>query len=305
MAIIQADGLRKSFGRIEAVKDVSFSVEEGELFGFLGPNGAGKTTTIGMLTTLLRPSGGTGRVAGHNVATEAAAVRRSVGLVLQESAYDQDLTAMHMLRIQGMAYGLSRGEIGRRTEEMLSLLGLWDRRDDRLREFSGGMARRAELARGLIHKPRVLFLDEPTLGLDPQSRRMMWDYIDGLRRSDGVTIFLTTHYMEEADGCERVAIIDDGRIAALDTPDRLKAQVGGDVVTISTSDAEAAARELKERFGVEAQVVDNKVTGTVPDAAGFMPELLRGLTTPVDSVSVNRPTLEDVFVSLTDRRIGD
>ena len=304
MATIQAGGLRKSFGRIEAVKDVSFSVDKGELFGFLGPNGAGKTTTIGMLTTLLRPTGGRATVAGNVVVRDPAAVRRSIGLVLQESTYDQDLTAMHMLRIQGIAFGLSAREIRTRSEELLSLLDLWDRRNDRLREYSGGMARRAELARGLVHKPEVLFLDEPTLGLDPQSRRTMWDYIDGLRRTDGVTIFLTTHYMEEADNCGRLGIINDGRIVALDTPDRLKSQLGGDVVTIVSPQPTQVAAEVMERFGVATQTVEGIVTANVQDAAGFLPELLRGLTTPVDSVSVNRPTLEDVFVSLTDRNFG-
>ncbi len=304
MATIQAGGLRKSFGRIEAVKDVSFSVDKGELFGFLGPNGAGKTTTIGMLTTLLRPTGGRATVAGNDVVRDPAAVRRSIGLVLQESTYDQDLTAMHMLRIQGIAFGLSAREIRTRSEELLSLLDLWDRRNDRLREYSGGMARRAELARGLVHKPEVLFLDEPTLGLDPQSRRTMWDYIDGLRRTDGVTIFLTTHYMEEADNCGRLGIINDGRIVALDTPDRLKSQLGGDVVTIVSPQPTQVAAEVMERFGVATQTVEGIVTANVQDAAGFLPELLRGLTTPVDSVSVNRPTLEDVFVSLTDRNFG-
>ena len=241
MKIITVENLAKRYGRLEAVKGVSFDVREGEVFGFLGPNGAGKTTTINMLCTLLRPSAGTATVNGYDVSKQRSEVRRSIGLVFQETTLDDYLPAEHNLRFHAYAYGIPRDVLGPRMKELMTLVGLWDRRKTKVHQYSGGMKRRLEIARGLLHHPRVLFLDEPTLGLDPQTRRLVWEHILAVRREENVTIFMTTHYMEEAEVCDRIAVIDDGRIVALDTPDNLKDAVGGDIVTVTAPDNEAAA----------------------------------------------------------------
>ena len=222
---VVVDHLVRRFGEFTAVDDVSFSVEAGELFGFLGPNGAGKTTTISILCTLQSPSGGTARVAGHDVVTERDEVRRNIGLVFQEITLDDYLTAAENLRFHAVLYGIPPTEVKARMDPLLDMVGLTDRRDQQVRFFSGGMKRRLEIARGLLHMPRVLFLDEPTIGLDPQTRTHIWDYVDELRAREQVTMFLTTHYMDEAERCDRIAIIDQGQIVAIDTPTALKASV--------------------------------------------------------------------------------
>jgi ABC-2 type transport system ATP-binding protein len=227
MKAIVAEGLVRKFDDFTAVDGVSFAVEQGEIFGFLGPNGAGKTTTIHMLCTLLRPTAGTAKVGGFDVRRQPDEVRRAIGLVFQDPSLDDKLTAWENLKFHALLYDVPRLEFKERTQEMLRLVGLEEHARRPVETFSGGMKRRLEIARGLLHRPKVLFLDEPTLGLDPQTRRHLWDHIRGLREREGVTIFLTTHYMEEADAlCDRVAIIDRGKIVALDTPEALKAQVG-------------------------------------------------------------------------------
>jgi ABC-2 type transport system ATP-binding protein len=297
--------LGRRFGELDAVKDVSFGVRENEVFGFLGPNGAGKTTTINMLCTLLRPSAGTATVNGFDIVRQRSDVRRSIGLVFQQTTLDDALTAEQNLRFHAYAYGVSTDVRERRLRELLGLVELWDRRSDRVRTFSGGMKRRLEIARGLLHHPRVLFLDEPTLGLDPQTRRRIWEYLGDLREREGLTIFMTTHYMDEAEQCDRIAVIDHGEIVALDTPAELKSLVGGDVVTIVTPDLEAGATELRGRFVVEPVIADGAISFQVQGGESFLPEFVRSFGRPIDAIGLRRPTLDDVFLQLTGREIRD
>src|ERR1700712_106841 len=250
---IEVRGLRKSFGDLEAVRGVSFDVAAGEVFGFLGPNGAGKTTTINMLCTLARPTGGSALVAGHDVVRERDDVRRNIGLVFQDPTLDGYLTAGPNLKLHAELYGVQSALIEPRMRQVLEMVGLWDRKDGVVATFSGGMRRRLEIARGLMHSPRGLFLDEPTVGLDPQTRRSIWNYIHELQEHEEITVFMTTHYMDEAEWCDRIAIMDHGEIVALEAPETLKAGVGTDRVTIHTDDDEAAIAALAERFGIEAR----------------------------------------------------
>ena len=303
--IIEVDGLAKSFGEIEAVKGVTFGVEPGEIFGFLGPNGAGKTTTINMLCTLLSPGAGSARVNGFDVRHERSEVRRSIGLVFQQTTLDEYLSAEQNLRFHAHAYGIPADLREERMTELLNIVDLADRRKGSVRTFSGGMKRRLEIARGLLHHPKVLFLDEPTLGLDPQTRRLIWDYLLKLRETEGLTIFLTTHYMDEAEHSDRIAVIDHGRIVGLDTPVGLKRSVGGDLVTIATGDSAAAATEIQDRYGAEAAVRDGTVSFNVTHGAEFLPEFVKTFSQPLASVSVREPTLDDVFLHLTGREIRD
>jgi ABC-2 type transport system ATP-binding protein len=302
---IDVENLSKRFGEIEAVRGVTFSVQPGEIFGFLGPNGAGKSTTIAMLCTLLRPSGGRATVAGFDVVSQATDVRRHIGLVFQDTTLDDYLTAEENLRFHGQLYGVPSETLPRRIEEVLRMVELWERRRHQARTFSGGMKRRLEIARGLLHLPRVLFLDEPTLGLDPQTRNHIWSYIQELRRRADITIFLTTHYMDEAEYCDRIAIIDSGRIVADGTPSDLKASVGRDHVELHTEDDAAAISALRERFGIEAKISENMVSLYVTGGEEFVPRLFAELGVPIHSVRISRPTLDDVFMSYTGRTIRD
>jgi ABC-2 type transport system ATP-binding protein len=302
---ISVHGLIKRYGEIEAVAGIDFAVARGELFGFLGPNGAGKTTTISMLCTLVRPTAGRAFVAGHDVVAERDAVRRHIGLVFQDTTLDGYLTAEQNLRLHAELYGMPKSEFGPRVQEVLEMMELWDRRATLVNHFSGGMKRRLEIARGLLHSPRVLFLDEPTIGLDPQTRSSIWDYVRRLESEQDITIFLTTHYMDEAEYCRRIAIMDRGRIVALDTPDALKASVGTDRVQIRTDDDAAAIAALRDRFGIEAQVAEDMVTFGVPEGEQFVPRLFAELGQPIRSVSVSRPSLDDVFMSYTGKTIRD
>jgi ABC-2 type transport system ATP-binding protein len=302
---ISVQELRKSFGDLTAVDGVSFDVARGEIFGFLGPNGAGKTTTISMLCTLLRPTGGRAWIGGHDVAREPDAVRRQIGIVFQDSTLDERLTACENLRFHGEIYGMDRTVVRERATEMLTRVGLEGRADSRVMTFSGGMKRRLEIARGLMHHPTALFLDEPTIGLDPQTRRSLWEYAQSLRDAEGVTIFLTTHYMDEAEACDRIAIIDHGQIIALDTPAGLKARLGGDVVTVSAVDNTALSAEIQQYFEVEPRVLEDGVEFRVDRGDQFVPQLFNRLSTTVQTVGIRRPTLDDVFVTLTGRQIRD
>lgn len=298
-------GLVKRYGDLTAVDGIDLDIETGETFGFLGPNGAGKSTTISILCTLIPPTSGTATVAGHDVVTERAEVRRNIGLVFQDTTLDLYLSAEQNLRFHAELYGMSRQQAAQRMEQVLVMVGLWERRKDRVMNFSGGMKRRLEIARGLMHSPRVLFLDEPTVGLDPQTRNSIWDYIHELRRTERITIFLTTHYMDEAEHCDRIAIMDAGRIVALDTPEALKASVGTDRVQIHTDDDAAAIDALARHFGLEAAHHDGQVTFAVADGERFVPRLFSELGVPIRSVSVARPSLDDVFLSYTGRTIRD
>lgn len=305
MAAISVTGLRKSFDDVEAVRGVDFEVAAGEVFGFLGPNGAGKTTTINMLCTLAKPTGGSARVAGHDVVRERDDVRRHIGLVFQESTLDGYLSAEQNLRLHAELYGVESALVPARMRQVLEMVGLWERRDGRVMTFSGGMRRRLEIARGLMHSPRVLFLDEPTLGLDPQTRSSIWRYIGELKEREEITIFMTTHYMDEAEMCDRIAIMDQGEIVALDTPAALKAEVGADRVRIQTEDDDAAIALLAERFEIEAGMAEGAVTFFVGSGEAFVPRLFAELGVPILSVSVSRPTLDDVFMSYTGSTIRD
>jgi ABC-2 type transport system ATP-binding protein len=302
---IEVSDLRKSFGEVEAVRGVSFEVAAGEVFGFLGPNGAGKTTTINMLCTLARPTSGSALVAGHDVVRERDDVRRHIGLVFQDPTLDGYLTAEQNLRLHAELYGVDSALVPDRMRQVLEMVGLWERRDATVMTFSGGMRRRLEIARGFLHSPRVLFLDEPTIGLDPQTRSSIWRYIAQLQEREEITIFMTTHYMDEAEFCDRIAIMDQGQIVALDTPAALKAQVGADRVRIQTEDDDAAIAALAERFGLEATVSEGAVTFLVPSGEEFVPRLFAELGVAISSVSVSRPTLDDVFMSHTGTTIRD
>jgi ABC-2 type transport system ATP-binding protein len=304
-AVVQVDDLRKRFDEIEAVQGVTFAVQPGEIFGFLGPNGAGKSTTISMLCTLLEPTGGSASVAGFDVVRERARVRRSIGLVFQDPTLDAILTGEENLRFHAELYGVPAGEAKARMDAVLNMVGLSERRGSLVRTYSGGMKRRLEIARGLLHSPRVLFLDEPTVGLDPQTRSTIWEYVTELRRREDITIFLTTHYMDEAEYCDRIAIIDGGKTVALDTPAALKASVAKDRVTLRTDDDDAAIAALHERFGVEATKSEGAVTAHVDNGEEFVPRLFAELGMPIRAVSVARPTLDDVFMEFTGRTIRD
>ncbi|MEV4898270.1 ATP-binding cassette domain-containing protein, partial [Nonomuraea sp. NPDC055795] len=274
---VAVQDLKKTYGKVEAVKGVSFEVRPGEVFGFLGPNGAGKTTTISMLCTLVNPTGGSASVAGHDVVGARDEVRRNIGLVFQDPTLDGYLSAEQNLRFHAELYGVPRHIVGDRIRQVMEMVALWDRKDAKVMTFSGGMKRRLEIARGLLHSPRVLFLDEPTVGLDPQTRAAIWGYINKLRLSEDITIFMTTHYMEEAEYCDRIAIIDHGEIVVVDSPEALKASVGKDRVQIHTGDDERAITALRERFGLEATVHEGAVTFAVASGEEFVPRLFAEL----------------------------
>jgi ABC-2 type transport system ATP-binding protein len=305
---VAVEGLVKRYGDLEAVRGIDFAVAPGETFGFLGPNGAGKSTTISMLCTLVHPTGGSARVAGHDVERERDQVRRNIGLVFQDTTLDGYLTAEQNLRLHAELYGMPRGAVAERMRQVMEMVGLWERRASLVMTFSGGMKRRLEIARGLLHSPRVLFLDEPTVGLDPQTRSSIWSYISELKRDEDITIFLTTHYMDEAEYCDRIAIMDSGTIVALDTPEALKASVGVDRVQIQTGDDEATIAALRERFEIEASVAEGAVTFGVPAGEQFVPRLFEEWDPAhpeIRSVNVSRPSLDDVFMSYTGTTIRD
>jgi ABC-2 type transport system ATP-binding protein len=302
---VSVRGLVKTYGEIEAVRGIDLTIDSGEVFGFLGPNGAGKSTTISMLCTLVAPTGGRAEVAGYDVVRQRDEVRRNIGLVFQDTTLDGYLTAERNLRLHAELYGIPRALVPDRLKQVLDMVGLWGRKDSKVATFSGGMKRRLEIARGLMHSPRVLFLDEPTVGLDPQTRSSIWSYIRELKAAEDITIFLTTHYMDEAEYCDRIAIMDHGRIIALDTPEALKASVGKDRVQIHTDDDGAAIAALQAQFSLSAAVSEGAVTFSVERGEEFVPRLFREFPMPIRSVSVARPTLDDVFMSYTGSTIRD
>jgi len=304
-ATISVSGLTKRYGEVEAVRGIDFDVAPGEIFGFLGPNGAGKSTTISMLCTLVKPSGGTATVAGFDINEQRDAVRRNIGLVFQDTTLDGYLSAEQNMRLHAELYGVPRELVAPRMAQVLEMVGLWERRRSAVDTFSGGMKRRLEIARGLMHSPRVLFLDEPTVGLDPQTRSSIWAYIRELKAAEDITIFLTTHYMDEAEYCDRIAIMDKGVIVVLDTPDALKASVGTDRVTLATDDDAAAIAAIAEHFGITASIAEGAVTFGVARGEHFVPRLFEQLGVPIRSVSVSRPSLDDVFMSYTGTTIRD
>ncbi|MBX6773291.1 MAG: ATP-binding cassette domain-containing protein [Chloroflexi bacterium] len=303
--VIQVEDLVKRFGALTAVDHVSFTVRRGEVFGFLGPNGAGKSTTISILCTLERPTAGRVRVNGFDAVSQPDRVRASIGLVFQDPSLDVQLTALENLDFHAYLYNVPRGVARAREERLLRMVELWDRRNELVRHFSGGMRRRLEVTRGLLHRPAVLFLDEPTLGLDPQTRGLIWRYVLDWRESEGLTVFLTTHYLDEAEHCDRIAIIDRGRIIALDTPRNLKARVGEDVILLRTADNPRAAAEVRARYGRAAAVQGEVVRIVAPQGDMLLPRLCRELSVPVQTADLSRPTLDDVFLTLTGRSIRE
>jgi ABC-2 type transport system ATP-binding protein len=305
MSLISVNNLTKTFKTLKAVDGISFDVEEGEVFGFLGPNGAGKTTTISILCTLLSPSSGSAAIAGFDCTKDPDRVRTAIGIIFQDTTLDVGLTAYENLKFHAYLYNLDRRLAERRIDEMLSVVELQGRKHDLIKNFSGGMKRRLEIARGLLHYPRVLFLDEPTLGLDPQTRNTIWDFIDTLRKKEKITVFMTTHYMEEAENCDRIAIIDHGRIIALDTPGRLKQLVHGDVIHIVTTNNKRAMEELQKNFNIAAREENGGLVLETEKGDEFIPRMIHALPVRTVSVSLKKPTLNDVFLKLTGRIIRD
>lgn len=306
LEVIQVENIRKEFNGVTALDGISFTVKRGEIFGFLGPNGAGKTTTINILSTLLLPTNGIALVNGYNVLFRPDMVRRSIGLVFQETTLDTHLTAEENLYLHALLYGVSRKDFIARKREVLKLCELWNRRKSKVDHFSGGMKRRLEIARALIHWPAVLFLDEPTIGLDPQTRTKIWDYIFATRKQHNTTIFLTTQYLNEAEKCDRIAIIDQGRIIALDTPDNLKSAIGGDVITIRTEDNNLAEQEILKHFPeCKIKKIGKEIRLEVVKGDEFLPRLIKTVTPKIITVNLRRPTLDDVFLQMTGRQMRE
>ena len=302
--MINIKGLVKHYGRLTAVDSLTLDIEDNEVFGLLGSNGAGKTTTIHMLATLLKPTAGTATVNGYDIVAQPSKVRESIGIVFQAPSSDDMLTGYENLHIHALLYSAPSKGRRKRIEEVLELVGLADRKNDRVKTYSGGMRRRLEIARGLLHKPKVMFLDEPTLGLDPASRETMWRYVRRLVEEEKVTIILTTHYMEEADVlCDRIGVIDKGRIVALDTPANLKALLGGDIIRIKTPTKNALEIASKFDFVHKAEMKDGFLVLAVKDAKRSLPEILQGIE--AESAEFASPTLNDVFIQLTGRNIKE
>jgi len=299
MNAIEVSTLTKRYGRFEAVRGVSFAVARGEMFGVLGQNGAGKTSIINILSTLARPTGGTVHVNGHDVRREGGSVRRALGMVFQNTTVDDYLTVRENMRFHAYAYGVPVAKSGSVIDSLLELVGLADRSRDQVKRLSGGMKRRLELARALIHDPAVLVLDEPTAGLDPHARQSFWEYLELLRGQRDLTVLMTTHYMDEAEHCDRVAILDKGEVVASGSPVELRASTGGDTVTLETRDNALAAHMLRDTFGVNASVHDGKITFRSPDADRLLPAVLTRLDVEVYAISVHQPTMNDVFLNLT------
>ena len=303
--IIEVEHLVKNYADLAAVNDISFTVNEGEVFGLLGPNGAGKTTVINILCTLSKPTSGKALINGFDVDHQQSQVRQSIGLVFQDPSLDERLTALENLEFHSRVYNVPASLRKERVEQVLGMVELWERRHDIVKTFSGGMKRRLELARGLLHHPKVLFLDEPTLGLDPQTRRRLWDFILSLRKTEGTTVFLTTHYMDEAEHANHIAVMDYGKIIALDSPQGLKGMVGGDMISLSTVDDQKAQAELQKRYNIQARSDGEQLIFEIANGDRFIPTLTKELETEILSISLRRPTLDDVFLKLTGRGLRD
>jgi len=304
MPAVSIQNLTKTYGTLLAVDNLRLEIEEGEVFGLLGPNGAGKTTTLMMLVTLIPPTSGSASVNGFDIVTRAEQVRKSIGVVFQDPSSDETLTGYENLNLHGMLYGMPAVLREQRIEEVLALVGLTQRKDDVMKKYSGGMRRRLELARGLMHHPTILFLDEPTLGLDPQARERIWEYVKNLAEKKNITIILTTHYMEEADRlCNRIAIIDRGKVAALGSPARLKQEIGGDRVFLAG--ARGDGKDLLDlEFVRQAEPVSGGISLVVEDARRHLQEIL-SRSGPVESVDIRPVTLEDVFLHHTGREMRE
>ena len=308
IGIVVVRDLRHRYGERVALDGVSFEVERGERFAFLGPNGGGKSTTFRILSTLMRPTSGEVAIAGHDLRAESAAIRRRLGVLFQAPSLDRHLTAHENLLHQGWLYGLKGADLAARVRSRLDFVGLLDRAGDRVETLSGGQRRRVEIAKALLHDPEVLLLDEPSTGLDPGARRDLWERLTALRDRDGTTALVTTHFIDEAERCERVAVLDQGRIVALGTPAELRATIGGDLVRVAGGEGEpqALATEIANALAVATSVVDEEVRVETPEAPAFVARLFAALPPGrIDRVTIAKPTLEDVFVRLTGRRLDD
>src|SRR5215471_12895228 len=300
--IIQIEQLRHRYGQREALRGISLDVLPGEIFGLLGPNGSGKTTLFRILSTLMLPTGGQALISGFDVARQADEVRRRIGVVFQEQSIDVKLTAAENLWHQGHLYGLRGSLLRDRIREMLGRVGLEDRAKEKVETFSGGMQRRVELAKGLIHRPGVLLLDEPTTGLDPGARRDLWQYLHELRLQQRVSVIITTHLMEEAERCDRLAILNLGEIVALGTPAQLRSQIGGDVIVLEAAQPASLALRIQQKFKITATLLDSKVRMETQNGLDFVTRLVEAFPGEVQSISVSKPTLEDVFIHRTGHR---
>ncbi|QLC48917.1 ATP-binding cassette domain-containing protein [Methanolobus zinderi] len=310
MFAIEVENLTKEFDGFVAVDSISFSIGKGEIFGLLGPNGAGKTTTMSMLSTTLKPTSGKAYVNGFDILKNEDDVRKSIGIVFQDQSLDEELTAYENMDFHGRLYRVPKEERQKKIAELLKLVELEDKKDNLVKTYSGGMRRRLEIARGLLHEPDVLFLDEPTLGLDPQTRNHLWDYIEKLNGEKGITLILTTHYMDEADKlCNRVAIIDRGKIIASDTPEKLKDSIGGDVITIHSPQRDDLYEIIKDQTWVKhLDLHDSSLTISLQNAGQHVAEIVnlsseKGIS--IDDISIHKPTLEDVFLHYTGRTIRE
>lgn len=299
---IEASRLVFHYGQRRALDDLSLSIQRGEIFVLLGPNGGGKTTLFRLLSTLIPLQQGTVNILGHDLGRQTAQVRAAIGVVFQAPSLDKKLTVAENLRHQGHLYGLSGPQLVARQAEMLARLGLTDRAGDRVETLSGGLRRRVELAKGMIHSPRLLLLDEPSTGLDPGARSDLWSYLRSLRDEQGVTIVLTTHLLEEADRADRIGILHQGRLVALDAPDALRATVGGDSITIRAANPAALVSAIDAQFGVAAQVLDGSVRLEQPDGHQWIARLVEAFGDQIESITLGKPTLEDVFIDRTGHR---
>jgi ABC-2 type transport system ATP-binding protein len=300
--VIQVQDLRHNYGKRAALNGISFAVNTGEIFALLGPNGSGKTTLFRILSTLMLPSSGRALVGGFDAAKQPDEVRRRIGVVFQAQSVDIKLTAAENLWHQGHLYGLRGSELKQRIAAMLARVALADRASERVETFSGGMQRRVELAKGLMHHPSVLLLDEPTTGLDPGARRDLWQYLQQLRTQEQVSVIVTTHLMEEAERCDRLAILNEGQIVALGTPSELRSQIGGDVIVLESDKAESLAARIEQKFHGSATVLDGKVRMERKEGHRFVPDLVEAFPGEIKSISVSKPTLEDVFIDRTGHR---
>jgi ABC-2 type transport system ATP-binding protein len=296
---ILVDSLTHRYNGREALRAVSFEVPAGEIFALLGPNGGGKTTLFRILCTSMEPSAGRAAICGHDVITGAESIRRLIGVAFQNPSLDARLTVRENLRHQGHLYGLSGQVLSQRIDELLVRFAVADRAGDRIQTLSGGLARRVDLAKALLHRPRVLLLDEPSTGLDPQARWNLWQLLDGTRREEQLTVLMTTHFMDEADRCDRVGIIHEGRLVAVGRPEVLKQGIAGDCLHIESDDASGLARRIQEKYGIEATLVDNRVRIEKPRAHEFIPQLVESFPEAIRSVSLSKPTLEEVFIHQT------
>jgi len=297
--VIVAENLSHQYGSRLALSNVNFEVQAGEIFGLLGPNGGGKSTLFRILSTMMAPTGGRAEVAGHDVARDPADVRRAIGVVFQTQSLDKALTVAENLRAQGHLYGLSGPRLRDRIAQVMERLGLADRRNDIVETLSGGLKRRVEIAKGLLHRPVVLLMDEASTGLDPGARRELWQYVEELRSREGVTILLTTHILDEADRCDRLALLHQGRVVAEGTPAHLRSRIGGDVVVLETADVADLSRRIETRFGLQPSVVDGVLRVEIANGHRFITEVVEAFPGAIDSVALHKPTLEDVFVHET------